>query len=653
MRCLALSALFVCLAIAGQCQIAAGYKSEISITPDPLDVVEATTKKGGWFGGFKKFFGSSETTTSTTTSTTTTTTTARPLVVAPPAQKPPPLVISHAPLMPLGPRPDTPSSSPFGSSPVHGPQWPAAAGTAGSAGGSAAAGAAPQWPAAAGAAAHPPAVPAPLPTAATSTQHTRTQAGAATATPNLPPGFAPYRPQKPQPSPFDLSYSGGAGQAQRPGFGLAPLTSSTTTSTTTTTTTTTTQRPRQNAAPAAAPAGGVDLRFGGSGSSTTSTVVPHAPSKDAFPTLPAPRRPSLKEEYPALPTPRSPGASTPNTPSSPSAWQSPLPTPVLPAARPTPASSSTTTTTTNSGFGSSTSFGSGGHSGVSFVPHKSDATTTVRPGFQSSGNSLATDDEIRQLTEQLYTKETNSQLSNIYVNLQGRTRSIDSADEAPDSLLTVNAKALEPLTIAKMRLLFNNYEQDTAVNEHVTANERREENEFLDAVMATGVMRQAMLFLQQKGLVTPDPKTHRDLVKELWFTQYSRGMGKIGSSGFEHVFVHEVKNGTIIGFHNWVYVNEEEQAGRFDYKGYMKEQDIGTKGKVLKIRFAHQGLNKPVDTMFVGTSPELELALYTVCFQLRPDRTCPVSLGNSRFGIVTYSWRYRGKSLIGSAYPEI
>jgi len=45
---------------------------------------------------------------------------------------------------------------------------------------------------------------------------------------------------------------------------------------------------------------------------------------------------------------------------------------------------------------------------------------------------VATDDEIRQLTEQLYTKETNTQLGNIQVNLQGRTRSIDSADEAPN-----------------------------------------------------------------------------------------------------------------------------------------------------------------------------------------------------------------------------
>lgn len=51
-----------------------------------------------------------------------------------------------------------------------------------------------------------------------------------------------------------------------------------------------------------------------------------------------------------------------------------------------------------------------------------------------------------------------------------------------------------------MRLLFNNYEQDTLTNEHVTPNERKEENDFLDAVMATSVMRQAMLFLQNKGI---------------------------------------------------------------------------------------------------------------------------------------------------------
>ncbi|ALC49493.1 CG2145 [Drosophila busckii] len=615
MRCLALSALFVCVVIAGQCEIAAGYKSEIEITPAPD--VETTTKKSGWFGGFKKFFGSSSSETTTTTSTTTTTTTRRPVAATPTAaQKPPPLVISHAPLQPLGPRPDTPSSSPFGATPAHGPQWPAAAAGAG--------GATAQHNIGSSS------------TTAATAQHGRPQLGPSTAA-NLPPGFAPYRPQKPQPSGFDLSYSGGgaghgAGAGMRPGSGLAPLTSSTST------TTTTTQRPKMNMPGQPQPMpGGIDLRFGGS--TSTSTVKPPQHGKEQFPSLPGPRSPSIKEDYPALPTPRTPG-STPSTPNSPSAWQSPLPTPVVHPAVPAVKPTMPTATTPKSG------------SGVSFVPH-TESSTTVRPGFTSTGNSVATDDEIRQLTEQLYTKESNNQISQITVNLQGRTRSIDSGDEAPQPLLTVSSKALEAPTIAKMRVLFNNYEQDTLVNEHVTANERKEENEFVDAVMATSVMRQAMLFLQQKGIVTADPKTHRDLVKELWFTQYSRGQGKIGSSGFEHVFVHEVKNGTIIGFHNWVYMAEEEQAGRLDYKGYMKEQDIGTKAKVVKLRFTHQGLNKPVNSVFVGTSPELELALYTVCFQLRPDRTCPVSLGNSKFGIITYSWRYRGKSLIGSAFPEI
>lgn len=145
-------------------------------------------------------------------------------------------------------------------------------------------------------------------------------------------------------------------------------------------------------------------------------------------------------------------------------------------------------------------------------------------------------------------------------------------------LMEIDAKVWENPILEKMRLLFNNYETDTMVNEHVTANERKEENDFLDAVMGTNVMRQAMLFLQSKGVVGPDPKTHKDLLRELWFTQYSRGNGKIGSSGFEHVFVHELKNGTIIGLHNWVYFHEEEKAGHLDYKGYLKQLELGTVG---------------------------------------------------------------------------
>lgn len=40
-----------------------------------------------------------------------------------------------------------------------------------------------------------------------------------------------------------------------------------------------------------------------------------------------------------------------------------------------------------------------------------------------------------------------------------------------------------------MKALYNNYEQDAAINEYVSPNERKEEDEFLDAVLATPVMR--------------------------------------------------------------------------------------------------------------------------------------------------------------------
>jgi len=77
------------------------------------------------------------------------------------------------------------------------------------------------------------------------------------------------------------------------------------------------------------------------------------------------------------------------------------------------------------------------------------------------------------------------------------------------------------------------------------------------------------------------------------------------------------------------------------------------KGQIAKVRFTLNGLNKPTNSLFIGTSPELELALYTVCFELRADEDCRLGYGGKTFNIVTHSFKYRGKNHIGSAYPEI
>ena len=37
--------------------------------------------------------------------------------------------------------------------------------------------------------------------------------------------------------------------------------------------------------------------------------------------------------------------------------------------------------------------------------------------------------------------------------------------------------------------------------------------------------------------------------------------------------------------------------------------------------------------MLIGTSPVLEMALYTLCFKARPDQDCIVSLASKNFTI--------------------
>lgn len=274
-------------------------------------------------------------------------------------------------------------------------------------------------------------------------------------------------------------------------------------------------------------------------------------------------------------------------------------------------------------------------------------------GSNTNNGNTVTDAELITLSEELLRKDTNNAARYITLNYQEKTTSHSKADKAPTPLLVVSPEAWNIPTIQKFVPLLDNYERDATVNEHVTAQERIEENNFMDAVMSTTVMRHLMTFLKNKGYVSPDPKVQRDFVKQIWFTLYSRGKGKIGSSGFEHVFLSELKNDDVLGFHNWIYFSREEAANRLNYLGYMKYVELNDKGAVLKYHFNEQGVDKPVNTMFIGTSPELEMALYTLCYVTRVGDDCKLKLATKDVNVVTYNYRYRSKNLIGSAFPQI
>lgn len=68
------------------------------------------------------------------------------------------------------------------------------------------------------------------------------------------------------------------------------------------------------------------------------------------------------------------------------------------------------------------------------------------------------------------------------------------------------------------------------------------------------------------------------------------------------------------------------------------------------------GVYKPHSTLMIGSSPELEIALYSICFLTRPDSLCPIK-GNAtsgistRYQIQTFVSKFQGRRFLGSAFP--
>ncbi|KAL7515927.1 hypothetical protein ACHAWX_000997, partial [Stephanocyclus meneghinianus] len=158
---------------------------------------------------------------------------------------------------------------------------------------------------------------------------------------------------------------------------------------------------------------------------------------------------------------------------------------------------------------------------------------------------------------------------------------------------------------------------------------------FLDAVMETAVMKYCHQYCLVKNASyngSPVPESEsgfKRVLNSVWFELYSRSGGgrrsKLDSSGFEHVFVGEVKNGQISGFHNWIQFYLEEKAGNVDYRGYIKTRshestaETNNNDPVLTLQFSWNGVEKFVGTSFIGVSPEFELVLYTMTFLMGKD----------------------------------
>jgi len=245
------------------------------------------------------------------------------------------------------------------------------------------------------------------------------------------------------------------------------------------------------------------------------------------------------------------------------------------------------------------------------------------------------------------------------INLQGGKKPYQTYDAADKPLFSYmkKEKFFASPTYKAFYYLLDNYERSTGQAEVVTQQEKQENWAFLDAIMDTPCMKYLHNYLAAKGLAEKKEHDFKFQLYKMWFYLYRRET-RNDSSGFEHVFVGEEKDGSVTGLHNWIQIFIEERRGNIDYKGYIlpkrrgfsPEEDAGDDTRILTLQFSWGQELKYLSSIFVGTSPEFEVALYTLC-SLAGDEVTEVEFDD--IDLVIKCYKIASGRYIGSSYPEV
>lgn len=271
---------------------------------------------------------------------------------------------------------------------------------------------------------------------------------------------------------------------------------------------------------------------------------------------------------------------------------------------------------------------------------------------------------LSQAAQQLWKLDKNRLVpdKDYVLNVQKGKKPYWKEDSAPEPLFTsVDQKAfLGRPTFKYFIALLDNYEAECGKEETFTNAEREETMKFLDAIMETAPMQFCHKYCHAKkpSEVPESLSGFRDLLFKIWFELYSRTRGgRKDSSGFEHVFVGEIKDNDVSGFHNWIQFYLEEKKGKLDYRGYIKPRDKNdalqdSNDHVLTLQFAWEGVEKFVSTSFIGVSPEFEVALYTMCFLVGEEQNAiELNTGTDTFDLNIRCYRM-ARDKIGTSFPE-
>uniref|UniRef100_A0A1I7XC48 Endoribonuclease n=1 Tax=Heterorhabditis bacteriophora TaxID=37862 RepID=A0A1I7XC48_HETBA len=255
------------------------------------------------------------------------------------------------------------------------------------------------------------------------------------------------------------------------------------------------------------------------------------------------------------------------------------------------------------------------------------------PNFDISNEDLI---EVTKILRDM--DENKAKVGQIEIRYQGHTSTRDEVDDAEG--------------------------KETGVKEpKVNVKEEKEEvGRFLTTVLASKPWKFLYEFFNRKGkdlkiidhciytfytllsghIFAKDPITWRYWIAQLWFVHYSRARGLADTSGFEHVFMGEAKNGEISGMHSWLrfFLLERNATEQFDYKGFIVKRF----NLMAALKFSWMGQIKRSGSFLIGTSPEFDMALYTLCFLSRRGRnTCDIEVDGCPLSITSYDLTQNNK----------
>lgn len=267
--------------------------------------------------------------------------------------------------------------------------------------------------------------------------------------------------------------------------------------------------------------------------------------------------------------------------------------------------------------------------------------------FWTVAETTVTDGELSTFMQSIWNSDVNA-ATDVRVSLQSHTSTYSNTDRASNMFFSyVNDQATlsKPTYTALLRLL-NNYNHVIGHEELYTHTEELEISNFLHAVSNTSVMQQTLAFLSREGYCSSSWSSLEQKLRQIWFATYPRHGHTYDSSGFEHVFVGETDSTEVVGFHNWVQFHIQERERKLNYLGYVFSKQPNTVGT----HFKWNGKVKKLGSLMYGTSPEFDMAMFTVCFYARRNKPCSFHINGHVVEVVTYDTSHGGGNHIGTAY---